>query len=120
MGESERLKLERKILGELCREECRLNYGQNLDGTEKDVDGWLLPALELNRVREERREIAKTLIDFYTRDETDEAWQIQSSDIRFVRLLPFQFRVFIIHHLFQPLDSKRARSAAIAIIDPLS
>lgn len=95
MGEAERLKLERKILGEPCREECRLNYGQNLDGTADEVDGWLLPAVELNRVREERREIAKTPIDFYTGVEMDEAWQIQSSDIRFVGVLPFQFRIFI-------------------------
>jgi len=50
MGEEERCSLEWEILGEPCGIDCSLNYGQNVDASEKEVDGWLLPVLEIRRV----------------------------------------------------------------------
>ncbi|KAF8967136.1 hypothetical protein BDZ97DRAFT_1903538 [Flammula alnicola] len=57
MGEEERCKIEREVLGEPCGVDCQLNYGQGVDGTEKDVDGWIMPVVELKRVQEERDRI---------------------------------------------------------------
>lgn len=70
MGEAERLKLEQEVLGEPCGVDCPLNYGQELDGTETVVDGWVMPAFEVQRVRAEREELATNCIDFYSGEET--------------------------------------------------
>ncbi|KDR82591.1 hypothetical protein GALMADRAFT_206424 [Galerina marginata CBS 339.88] len=71
MGEDERCKLEREIFGEPCGVDCNLNYGQNLDETEREVDGWIMPVVELKRVQQERDEIVTEPLDYFSREELD-------------------------------------------------
>ncbi|CAA7261484.1 unnamed protein product [Cyclocybe aegerita] len=83
MGEVERNKMEQEVLGESCRVECQLNYGQDREGTEKMVDGWVLPVVELRRIQEQRNEIATNPIDYFS-EETQ-----QTSSLRLEDLCPF-------------------------------
>ncbi|KAF9533063.1 hypothetical protein CPB83DRAFT_903057 [Crepidotus variabilis] len=66
MGEAERLKIEKEILGEPCGVDCPLNYGQDLNGADIEVDGWIMPVTEVNRIRQERNDIVTKPIDFYS------------------------------------------------------
>lgn len=97
MGEAERLKIERTMFGELCVVDCPLKYGSNLDGSEKESDGWIMPVIEVNRVREEREEIATKLIDFYAHEEIDTSLQIQISDLRFPKKIIYSFFFWGLH-----------------------
>ncbi|KAF8890021.1 hypothetical protein CPB84DRAFT_1411321 [Gymnopilus junonius] len=81
MGEAGRCDLEREILGEPCGVDCQLNYGQNLDETEKEVDGWIMPVVELKRVQEERDEIVTEPMDFFSMEETDKTFFIDEADL---------------------------------------
>lgn len=81
MGEEEREKLEREVLGEPCGVDCLLGYGQNEDGSEKNVDGWIMPVIEVRRIQEERDSIVTKPHDYYTREDGDSAQVIQSSDL---------------------------------------
>jgi len=87
MGEEERCNLEREILGEPCGVDCNLNYGQNVDGSVKEVDGWLLPVLEVRRVQQERESIVSEQLDFYSREGGDDIFLIETKDLRFVPFL---------------------------------
>ncbi|KAH9480590.1 Midasin [Psilocybe cubensis] len=81
MGEEERCKLEREILGEPCGVDCPLNYGQELDGTNKEVDGWVIPAVEVKRVQEERDSIATTSQDYYSRENSESVYTFDTADL---------------------------------------
>lgn len=65
MPEPEREKLERDILGEACGVDCQINYGQNLDRTEREVDGWVLPVVEIQRITDTRQSLVSEPQDFY-------------------------------------------------------
>jgi hypothetical protein len=46
------------------------------------LDCWIMPVIEVNRVREEREEIASNKVNFYSHEEMDASLQIQNSDLR--------------------------------------
>ena len=48
--EAERVKLEQKVVGDMASVECRIHYGCLPDGTSREIDGWLLPVIEKERV----------------------------------------------------------------------
>ena len=81
MCEEERCKLETEVLGELCGVDCQLDYGQNLDGTTKVVDGWIMPVVELKRVQEERDVIITKPIDYFSTDDQKHSC-LDLSDLR--------------------------------------
>lgn len=81
MCEEERCKLETEVLGELCGVDCQLDYGQNLDGTTKVVDGWIMPVLELKRVQEERDVIITNPMDYFSTDDQQRSY-FELSDLR--------------------------------------
>jgi hypothetical protein len=83
MGEAERIKTEQRIIGELFMNDFSIIFGQNLDGTTKTVDGWILPVVESLRVREEREEMVTLVADFYSQEQANEIANIQDSDLRF-------------------------------------
>ncbi|KAF8843352.1 P-loop containing nucleoside triphosphate hydrolase protein [Paxillus ammoniavirescens] len=70
MAEVERTKLETRVLGESGGADCLLTYGQNIDGSQVIIDGWLMPALELKRVHDVRDCLAAGP-DFYSLEEGD-------------------------------------------------
>ena len=82
MGEAERIKIEQRIIGELFMNDFNIIFGRNLDGTTKQVDGWMLPVIELRRIREEREEMVTLVDDFYSQEQTNEVASIQDSDLR--------------------------------------
>lgn len=81
MGEAEREKIEREVLGEACGVDCEVAYG------EEKVDGWLLPVLESRRVKELRDRIARDECDFYAREEGEVVQHIQPEELRYVLLI---------------------------------
>ena len=82
MGEVESEKLERQVLGEVGGVDCPLDYGLEVDGTKKLVDAWILEAIEIQRVRNERAELVSKPMDFYAREEGDPPFFMQNSDLR--------------------------------------
>ncbi|KZT19503.1 P-loop containing nucleoside triphosphate hydrolase protein [Neolentinus lepideus HHB14362 ss-1] len=65
MGEAEREKLEQQILGELCGEDCPVSFGEDVNGLRKEIDGWMLPAVEEYRLSKARNAIAQEWQDYY-------------------------------------------------------
>ena len=65
MGEAERKKIEHNVLGEVCGVDCQLDYGQNIDGSRREVDGWIMPVVELQRVRDMRQDMVTTKHDYF-------------------------------------------------------
>ncbi|KAJ7625290.1 midasin nuclear AAA ATPase [Mycena polygramma] len=65
MGEGERETLERAVLGDLCVADCPLEYGRNADGSLKEMDAWVLPVFEVQRIQEMRAAIAERPQAFY-------------------------------------------------------
>lgn len=88
MAEAERIKTERRIIGEPFTVDFSIPLGQNMDGTTNEVDGWMFPVVELRRVQEEREEIVQ--VDGFYSQEANEVARIQDSDLRFTNyLFPF-------------------------------
>ena len=83
MCEEERCKLETEVLGESCGVDCQLDYGQNLDGTTKVIDGWIMPVVELKRVQQERDAIITKPIDYFSQDDQQQPLLMESSDLRY-------------------------------------
>ncbi|KAJ7132921.1 midasin nuclear AAA ATPase [Mycena filopes] len=65
MGEAERETLERETLGDLCVIDCPLEYGRDVDGSVKRMDGWVLPVFEVQRIQEMRKGIVVNPQTFY-------------------------------------------------------
>lgn len=87
MGEAEREKMERKVLGEICGVDCQLDYGQSIDGSRKEVDGWIMPVIELERVRDMRQDMVSTKYDYFTMEEGNPSPPINASDLWCAQLL---------------------------------
>ena len=103
MCEEERCKLEEEILGELCGVDCQLDYGQNLDGTAKVVDGWIMPVVELKRVQEERDAIITNPIDYFSQDDQQPSC-MELSDIRYSFFLKELCQLtFFCEYVFSPI-----------------
>lgn len=76
MGESEREKLEQELLGE---RECFIEFGQNFDGTLTRVDAWILPIIEMRRIKDAREELATVPQEYYA---SDSEYPLQFQDLR--------------------------------------
>ncbi|KAJ7451619.1 midasin nuclear AAA ATPase [Mycena latifolia] len=72
MGEAERETMERATLGEACAVDCPLEYGQNLDGSQREMDAWVMPVFEVQRIQETRKEIVDNPQTFYDFAEDDD------------------------------------------------
>ncbi|KIK92495.1 hypothetical protein PAXRUDRAFT_571192 [Paxillus rubicundulus Ve08.2h10] len=80
MAEVERAKLETRVLGESGGVDCPLTYGQNIDGSQIIIDGWLMPALELKRVHGIRDSLSAGP-DFYSLEEGDVLQPLSEGDL---------------------------------------
>lgn len=68
MPEAEREKIEREVLGDLYVADCPIRYVSEDSLQENDfptADVWLLPVIEVNRVRKMRETIASEQTDYY-------------------------------------------------------
>ena len=71
MGEAQRLTMEREVLGEPCEIDSQLNFGKNLAGEEQEVDGWIMPVLELKRVQKERNNVVTEELPYFSAEGED-------------------------------------------------
>ena len=83
MAEVEREKLITHVLGEFCGVDCPVNYGQTIDGSVVETDGWLVPTLEIKRIHDAREAISEGS-DFYFLDAEDASQPLSETDLRFV------------------------------------
>ena len=81
MGEVEREKLEKQVLGDICGVDCPIECGQDIDGTAKELDGWLLPVLEIKRITDARNALVTEPQDFYGVHEGDLSPSLTALDL---------------------------------------
>jgi len=82
MGEAEREKLETEILGEACGIDCQIGYGENIDGSSSDMDGWIMSAFEAKRIIDARNSIFSDPHDYFTFEEGEDCEPIRLTDLR--------------------------------------
>jgi midasin len=82
MSEAQREKLETEVLGEVCGVDCQIDFGENVDGSAKVVDGWLLPVLEIQRITDARNALVTEPQDFYSFQEGERSPFLTPSDLR--------------------------------------
>ena len=85
MGEAQREKMETEVLGEIGRVDCQTEFGQNPDDTTRQVDGWILPVIELKRIKNSRDELLTNPYDYYTIHEENPSPPIRPADLRYHR-----------------------------------
>jgi midasin len=82
MCEAEKEKLETEVLGGRIEVDCHLEYGQEVDGSVKMIDGWVMPMLELKRVTDARNAMVSEPEDYYSAEEGDVTRPIHQSELR--------------------------------------
>lgn len=80
MGEADREKLEKEVIGSEELVDCPVLYEEQLDGTTRNMDGWILPIMEAKRIGEARIAIDSDADSFYGDNKNS---PIQSSDLRY-------------------------------------
>ncbi|KAG7088114.1 hypothetical protein E1B28_012139 [Marasmius oreades] len=71
MGEAERVKWEQRVVGTDSEVDCPLDYGVDEQGARVQVDGWLLPVLEYQRVRDARNALITEHQGYYDFEEVE-------------------------------------------------
>lgn len=82
MSEAQQEKLEKEVLGEICGVDCQIDYGEDVDGNVKVVDGWLLPVLEVQRITDARNALITVPQDYYSFQEGEHSPLLTSFDLR--------------------------------------
>lgn len=81
MSEGERAKLENEVLGKVSEVDCPVSFSINFDGTVNEVDGWVLPVFELDRVTRGRDALLEPH-NFYMVNDSSEP--IHPAELRYV------------------------------------
>lgn len=66
MGEAERERMEREVIGSVDEIDCPIQYGEDESGNVVLLDGWLMPFTEVKRIGDARNDIAYDSQDFYS------------------------------------------------------
>lgn len=82
MSEVEKSTLEKQVLGEDCAVDCPVWFGEGADGMVQEIDGWVLPVLEVRRVTEARNALLNLSQDCYTVEEGATGPSLSPSDLR--------------------------------------
>lgn len=80
MAEVERLKIEKEALGEVAEVNCPVVFGVNPDGSIHEVDGWVLPVLEQERIASGRSALSEP--EMYYVDQMDSSEPIHPAELR--------------------------------------
>ncbi|KAI0631943.1 midasin [Trametes polyzona] len=80
MLEAERVKLEQKYIGDVREVDCPVTYSMSEDGSQRMVDGWVLPALEAERISHARDALFDAA-DFYSSEENDSSEPIHPAEL---------------------------------------
>jgi midasin len=91
MGELEREKIEREAVGDISEVNCPLKIGEDVEGTPVLADGWIIPALEADRIRKAREEMLSSYEGFSEKQD-DEI--IQTWELRYVNSSPLATNTF--------------------------
>ncbi|EIN12894.1 P-loop containing nucleoside triphosphate hydrolase protein [Punctularia strigosozonata HHB-11173 SS5] len=81
MPEQEWVKAEMECIGDINDVDCPIEWEVDVNGTKKEVDGWLLSALEQERIVDARNSLTGPVADFYSREEGDMEEQMRESDL---------------------------------------
>ncbi|KAH6911428.1 P-loop containing nucleoside triphosphate hydrolase protein [Coprinopsis sp. MPI-PUGE-AT-0042] len=81
MGDVEAERLEHEVAGSVEVDDCFVHYGQDVDGSAKRMDGWILETVEIERIIQSRNKLASEQIDFYHEEDTEERVRLQESDL---------------------------------------
>ncbi|KAF9262904.1 P-loop containing nucleoside triphosphate hydrolase protein [Marasmius fiardii PR-910] len=71
MGEAERVKWEERVVGKDSEVNCPIDYGVDEQGVQVQIDGWLLPLLEYQRVRDARNALITESQGYYDFEEDE-------------------------------------------------
>ena len=83
MMEAARLEMEKKAVGDVAEVDCNIEFATALDGTPVEVDGWIMPALEVKRVTDARNAHLEHQ-NYYTYDQEDSQEPMHPSELRLV------------------------------------
>ncbi|KAF5382460.1 hypothetical protein D9615_002742 [Tricholomella constricta] len=81
MGEAEREVMEKDVLGEPYGVDCQMEYGTNVDGSRVEVDGWIMPVIELQRIKNTRENIAQEDHGYYTVEQGETTSPMQPTEL---------------------------------------
>ncbi|TFY83881.1 hypothetical protein EWM64_g134 [Hericium alpestre] len=95
MGEGERDKLEKEIIGLETDVDCPIQYGEDIQATFKSVDGWILPIVESRRIWEKRNSATSDALHYFT---ADGSIQIADSDLCSSIVNNHALRALAVHH----------------------
>jgi midasin len=82
MGEAERVKMEKQVIGDVSERDCPITYGMDIDGTMLQMDGWTFPAFEVRRISDARISIAQEALDYYLTEEGEAVEPIKLEELR--------------------------------------
>lgn len=83
MGEAERIKMEKRYVGDVGTVDCPISYSVNTDGSTYLLDGWILPAVEATRIADFWKLSAADTPNYYR--ETERTGELFSeNDLRFM------------------------------------
>ena len=101
MMEGERVKMEKEVLGKVSEVDCPISFGVELDGTATQVDGWIMPVLELERIAQGRNALLESQ-DFYSPEESDSSEPIHPAELRFVSVMLIHCAKMLIKNILVP------------------
>lgn len=81
MMEADRIEMERKAIGDIASVDCPIEFGMTLDGIVIEVDGWIMPSMEIKRVADARAAHLEPH-DYYTPDGDDSQQPIHPEELR--------------------------------------
>ncbi len=77
------MKIEKEVLGDVSEVDCPIIFGVNADGTARTVDGWVLPAIEIERVTRARDALLLASDQFISDDDNDSRKPIHPAELRY-------------------------------------
>ena len=81
MMEGRRAELEKEIIGDVKDVDCPIGYGVNLDGSAALMDGWVMPAVEEQRISDARNALLEHQ-DYYSVEENETHELIHQAELR--------------------------------------
>ncbi|CAL1712480.1 unnamed protein product [Somion occarium] len=86
MMEGERVKMEKEVIGDVAEVDCPIEYSvkfdeeEGLEGKREAVDGWIMPAIEVERVVNARNKHLEP-VDYYSAEESDSVEPIHPAEL---------------------------------------
>jgi midasin len=92
MGEAERAKMEKQVIGEASEVDCPMAYSLDIDGAVLQMDGWAFPAFEVKRISDARNSVVQETPDYYYNEAGETFEPISVEELRYDSF------AFVVHH----------------------